>query len=506
MLFLKGDGSLAHTNPFGTWPKISRRDALKIAGSVGLAGMTLAAPASMSQSPGKRSKKVVVAGAGLGGLCCAWELTDRGHDVTVLEAAGRTGGHVRTIRDPLPDGLYADVGAEHFTKPGYTQYWKYVEKFQLPVLAYPRRRNMLRRIDGTWYTEDQLQDPAILKRFGFNQREVDYLARNGWTELPLLYFGPYLDAFQDEYQPFGVGLDKLDEISAGELLVRDGASDAAIRFNGLSRGDGSPAARAGQVSALFRVWQMAIVKRRGIPVFSRNVFRLRGGNQLLPDTFATKLGPRVHLGCPITAIEQGESGVTVCYREFGTVRRIEAEYLVLCIPMAILGKIPVKPAWPEAKAHAIQQVVFGSQARVLLQSRTRFWKPELPSINLETGDGAMYLVYQTAEEVPGERSILMGSGRADVTAAEALTAFGKFYPGKAHTVEQAYVHNWAKDPWAPSCERYPFPLGQLAKFWPHTMTAVGRIHFAGAHADNLPWGMDAATRSGHRVAEVIDKA
>jgi monoamine oxidase len=51
----------------------------------------------------------------------------------------------------------------------------------------------------------------------------------------------------------------------------------------------------------------------------------------------------------------------------------------------------------------------------------------------------------------------------------------------------------------------PFPLGQLKKFWPHIMKPVGRIHFAGSFADNLPWGMDAATRSGNRVAEAIDR-
>ena len=43
----------------------------------------------------------------------------RGHEVVVLEAAERTGGHVFTFRDPLDDGLYADAGAEHFTQPGY---------------------------------------------------------------------------------------------------------------------------------------------------------------------------------------------------------------------------------------------------------------------------------------------------------------------------------------------------------------------------------------------------
>ena len=56
-----------------------------------------------------------------------FELMERGHDVTVLEGSRRTGGHVKTIRDPLPDGLYADVGAEHFTNPGYDDYRRYVE-------------------------------------------------------------------------------------------------------------------------------------------------------------------------------------------------------------------------------------------------------------------------------------------------------------------------------------------------------------------------------------------
>ena len=371
-----------------------------------------------------------MAGGGIGGLCCAYELMERGHDVTVLEASGRPGGHVKTIHDPLPDGLYADVGAEHFTRPGYEQYWKYVEKFGLPAVPYPRRIDMLRRIDGAWYTEAQLQEPKVLRSFGFNAREVDFIARRGWTELPLLYLGPYLDAIGDEYQPFGAGLDQLDEITAGELLARDGASDAAIRFNGLRRGDGTPASRNGEVSALFRVWQAAIVKRRGLPVFKREVFRLKGGNQLMTDTFAAKLGERVRLGCPITSIERGDSSVTVHFREFGEPAKLEAEYLVCSIPLAILKTIPVKPAWPEAKAFVIRNVAFGSQARVVLQSRTKFWKGDVPSINLETGDPAMYLVYQTADEVPGTRGVLMGSGRADVTADEALAAFRRFYPGK----------------------------------------------------------------------------
>src|SRR5262245_19024727 len=57
------------------------------------------------------AKKVIVIGAGLAGLASAYELTQAGHDVTVLEARSRSGGRVWTLRDPFPEGLYAEAGA-----------------------------------------------------------------------------------------------------------------------------------------------------------------------------------------------------------------------------------------------------------------------------------------------------------------------------------------------------------------------------------------------------------
>jgi NADPH-dependent 2,4-dienoyl-CoA reductase/sulfur reductase-like enzyme len=56
-------------------------------------------------------KRVLVVGAGLAGLSAAFELTQVGHDVTVLEARTRPGGRVHTLRDPFADGLYAAAGA-----------------------------------------------------------------------------------------------------------------------------------------------------------------------------------------------------------------------------------------------------------------------------------------------------------------------------------------------------------------------------------------------------------
>jgi monoamine oxidase len=480
----------------------TRREILKTTGLALLAG----AAGSLAAEPGR--KRVIVAGGGIGGLCCAYELMERGHDVTVLEASRRTGGHVKTIRDPLPDGLYADVGAEHFTNPGYVEYRRYVEKFDLPFLPWSRRQNMFRHIDGKWFTEAQLADRDVVRTFGFNDRETDWIISHGWTDLSTLYFAPHTAKFTDEFQPFGIGLDHLDEVLLGDLLAQDGASDAAIRFIGGRKSAPGRPATAEDVSALFRLWQDAIRRLRGLPTFSRNVFHLKGGNQLLPDTFAARLGERIRRNCPVTAIEHDGSGVRVTFAENEKPRKLDADFLVVCMSPLIFSMIPVTPALPPEKAYALSHVRIGMQSRVLLVSRSRFWEGDTPGINLETGDKNMALVYRTADDVPGPRGLLMGSGAPIQTGEDALAAFRRFYPGRAKdTIDQVVVHEWWKEePTCYGCERLALPFGQLRKFWPHIGAPVGRIHFAGAAYDNMPHGMDAATRTANRVAKAIHDA
>lgn len=480
---------------------VTRRQALQAAGALCI-GSAVAAVTEV------RPKRVIVVGGGIGGLCCAYELMERGHTVTLLEATKRTGGHVKTIRDPLPDGLYADVGAEHFTNPGYDDYRRYVEKFDLPVLPWARRQNMFRKIEGKWYTEEQLADKTVLAEFGFNAREVDYIRENGWRELPMLYLAPYVARFKDEYQPFGVGLDELDHQLLGDVLADAGMSAAAARFIGASSrskpGDKEPSGS----SALFQIWQTAIPKMRGLPMFKREVFHLKGGNQLLPDTFAAKLGERVQRESEVISIDHDANGVTVHYKQHRRGRFISADHLVLCVSPVVLPRIQISPAWPERKAFALQNTPMGMQSRVLLVCKDEFWKGDVPSINLETGDSRMGLVYQTAADVPGSRRLLMGSGMPVQTPEETIAAFQKFYPGtRAPTIEQCVVHQWpVEEPFALGCERHAFPFGKLAQIWPHLIESVGRVHFAGAAYDNLPWGQDAATRSANRVARQIHSA
>src|SRR5215472_18853322 len=93
---------------------IDRREFLRLgllAASAHLAPQQAWSFAPKPLPPAASPKRILIIGAGLSGLVAAYELTQAGHDVTILEAQMRPGGRVLTLREPFSDGLYAEAGA-----------------------------------------------------------------------------------------------------------------------------------------------------------------------------------------------------------------------------------------------------------------------------------------------------------------------------------------------------------------------------------------------------------
>jgi monoamine oxidase len=488
---------------------IKRRDFIKSSMLAGI-GTTLATPENFpippeQVSPSAKKKNIIVAGAGISGLCCAYEVMKAGHDVTVLEANGRHGGHVFSGRDGMPDGLYADFGADHITKPGYEKFFEYVKKFNLPVLDYPHaegsdaapNRNGMRMIDGKFYTDEMLADPVTLRKLGFNEREVTLLKSNPWYALRHMYIKPYLGKIKDPDKPLGTGQDDLDKISLHDLLKKENPSEAALNAMG-----------GKDESALFAIWRYDVMAMRGIPLSHGDTYRLQGGNQELPNAFAKQLGARVKLAHTIVAIDRSETGVSVKYKAFGLdeEKEMTADYLVNCIPLPVFRKIPVTPALSAGKQYVVDNLAYSSHPFYVFVASSRFWIDDgFKSINMDFEHPDISSIWEEPNEVKSSRIILKAYAPGGVSAQRGLAAFREVYPGKKDTIVQALTVDWTKDKLAPTCEMESYPIGEMHKFWPEILKPDGRIYFAGTYADNLSRGMESCLRSAQRVAKEINE-
>src|SRR6266545_6985999 len=169
-------------------------------------------------------KKVIVIEAGLAGLSAAFELTQTGHDVTVLEARTRSGGRVFTLRDVFADGMFAEAGAYSFSDSDDLVI-KYARLFDLPtILEESRGLNSIffikgKRIKLKW-GEITTQWPGNLT--AGERRDIDAL----WAKWVKSVYPEIGNAAAPDWPP--APLKKYDQMTFAQFLRRQGFSPDAI--------------------------------------------------------------------------------------------------------------------------------------------------------------------------------------------------------------------------------------------------------------------------------------
>lgn len=454
--------------------------------------------------PKGRPKKVVVIGAGVAGLAAGYELTQAGHDVTVLEARGRAGGRVETMRAQFSDGLYAEAGAMNVYD---THDWtlKYIKLFGLTLdasapstlasVVYLRGRRLISKQGQA--VEYPLDLTAEEKRLG----------RRGMWEKYVLSVAKDVGDYDAPNWPTPALL-KYDRMTFTEYLRAQGASPAAAELLGLGAlgafGDG-----AGAVSALLLLREIAHRSR-----IKQNYY-IRGGTDLLPRAFAAKLSDRIRYGAPVVGVEQDSNRVTVAYLHAGARESVAADRIVCAIPFSVLRRVKVSHGFSPEKRRAVDEMPYTSVTRAYLQTSSKFWFEE-GLTGSATTDLSNMLVFDGAPGQSPKRGIIeayfAGPQARRLTAMSegervlsTLALMEKVHPRVRREFEVGATKCWDEDEWARGGYAWYKP-GQMSSILPHVARPEGRIHFAGEHASSLFGWMQGAIESGNRAAREINDA
>ena len=448
-----------------------------------------------------KARKVIILGAGLAGLSAAYELSKAGHEVVVLEARSRPGGRVYTYRESFAEGLYAEVGATRIPE-NHDWTMKYVELFNLTLDEFrPLHLRDVRYIHGKRFVAghgEEIDWPVDLTP---EEREM------GLSGMRRKYITSVTKEIEDPFAPDWPpsSLLKYDQMTWIEFLRQQGASPGAIEL--LTLGHSAGLYKHASALQVLRVSAQGRVRKQ--------MYKIRGGNDLLPQAFAAKLREHILYNAPVTAIAQDDHGVRISCASSGGHDTVEGDFVLCTIPFTVLRRIEVTPKFSPDKQRAVDQMWYTSISRVCMQTKKRFWLEDSLS-GFGASDLPVMEVWDLSNNLPGNRGMLLAYSSGE--AAQNLSAMKeeerlpatlehmeKLFPGTKEHFEVGKAICWDDEEWSRGAWSWLTP-GQARSVLPFISRPEGRIYFAGDHASAWPSWMQGALESGNRAAREINDA
>ena len=259
------------------------------AGAAVVAGATafgrFASPARAAASP-----RIVVVGAGLAGLTCAYRLLQAGLNPQVYEASDHVGGRCRTLRGHFAGGQIAEHGGE-FIDTGHHQIRQLAQELKLRLdnllRAEPNGSEPFYFFDGEPYT------------FLEASQDLNGIYQKLHRDVVEASFPTLFDSFTDR----GAELSGMSIIGWIEESVPGGMSSKLGQLLDVAYAI-EYGADSSEQSALNLVYLLGYAGHGKFRIFgaSDEKYHVRGGNDQIPQILAAKLGGRVHLENELEAI------------------------------------------------------------------------------------------------------------------------------------------------------------------------------------------------------------
>jgi monoamine oxidase len=484
----------------------SRRDVLKLAGATGLAvGLSTLGgrPAGAASGP-----RIVVVGAGLAGLTCAYRLKQAGYTATVHEAASRVGGRCWTLRGAFRERQIAEHGGELIDQ-GHTAIRQLAQELGLTLdnllAAEANGTEPFYYFDGAPYSYAEATDdikqiwqalhrdvsaasyPTLYNTYTQRGWELDHMSVRDWIE---------------QNVPGGIGS------RLGQLL------DVAYNIE--------YGAETTDQSSLNLLYLLGYIGQGQLRIFgpSNEKYHVRGGNDQITDRMAKALSRQVVTGSALVAIRQNSDNTyTLTFQQGSTATSVTADRVVLALPFSILrSSVDFKGAGFKAlKQTAIKELGMGTNSKLHLQFTDRHWNQL--GCNGETfADTGYQNTWDVTRAQPGTSGILVdytggtigasfGTGTPQERAVKFLEQLEPVLPGiTAKWNGRATVDFWPAYPWTKGSYSY-WKVGQYTRFAGVEREREGRAlncHFAGEHTSvDFQGYLNGAVETGQRAANEV---
>src|SRR5262245_32755157 len=337
-------------------------------------------------------KTVAILGAGVSGLCAAYELDRAGYEVVILEASRRLGGRSLTLRRGdgfkemntpfqecrFDDGQYLNAGPGRIPHH-HVHVIEYCRQFGVMLQPYifASRANLVH--SGHLGNGRTMQvRRAYFDLQGHVAELLDKCVTRPDMDLPIPK--TELESFRDMLSKFG----NLTKVDAGGGAVtyqyRNKWGWAGFEVPpGLANEPGRPLSPMALDELLrSRVWDDFIFREQEYfwqaslmePVGGMDNFVKAFARQQLIDRNGTIEG-LIRFGAKVTAIQNGNDKVTVAYDDGGGERALVADYCISTIPVPIFKTL--RTNLPALYMHAAEKLPTQAAGKVGWQAE-RFWE------------------------------------------------------------------------------------------------------------------------------------
>lgn len=431
-----------------------------------------------------KTPTAIVVGGGLAGLTAAYELQNKGWQVTLLEAKSGIGG-----RSGLATSEW--IGNSK-AQPVLNQYLDAFKITTLPAPEFVRTPGYL--IDGEYFSSTDLvtKQPATAEALKRYEKTLDDLAASiSDPENP----AANSTLFALDQINVSAWLDKLQLPATARQLVNQ---QIRTRYDEPSR-----------LSLLYFAQQGRVY--RGVNDRDLRAARLPGGSPVLAQAFVKQL-KTIKTSSPVTAISQDKDGVTVKVGGVG----YQADYLVLAVPLRALSKIQLTPGLDNQHLAALKGTNYGWRDQLLLKFKTPVWESRARmsgEIFSNAGLGMLWIEpalkggANVVINLSGDNARLLQSFGDKQMVDQVLIRLHAFYPQARGAFTGYEVRRYSTDV-GTGGSYLAYGPGQISKYWRLWERPVQRIAFAGEHTDALyPGTLEGALRSGQRAAgQVVDLA